>query len=291
MPSISWLQRVLCMCAIWLAWSARHVDAASACVWKVTGPQGDTLYLGGSIHALRSTDYPLPAAYNRAFDSCNRVLFEVDERALIASSKDLEKSAQYSKRDSLKNHVDPRTYDYLRRVFARLKVSEEKWARYRPWFLMLALDSPGLHGLSENLGVEKFLEKRAKANRKPVSGLESAREHSAIFSGLTDRESEALLLLTFIPRASETDENKNAMNAWRHGDANALARLTRDSFRDFPAFGERLLGARNRNWIPKIESALRSGNVYFVVAGAAHMGGPDGVPALLRDRGYQIEQL
>jgi hypothetical protein len=28
---------------------------------------------------------------------------------------------------------------------------------------------------------------------------------------------------------------------------------------DFPSFGERLLNARNRNWIPKIESDLRSG--------------------------------
>jgi uncharacterized protein YbaP (TraB family) len=36
---------------------------ATSCVWKVTGPNGRALYLGGSIHALRSTDYPLPSAY------------------------------------------------------------------------------------------------------------------------------------------------------------------------------------------------------------------------------------
>ncbi len=55
--------------------------------------------------------------------------------------------------------------------------------------------------------------------------------------------------------------------------------------------GHRLLGARNQSWIPKIEGYLRSGKVYFVVAGAAHMGGPDGVLALLKGRGYKIEQL
>jgi len=36
---------------------------------------------------------------------------------------------------------------------------------------------------------------------------------------------------------------------------------------------------------------LRSGKTYLVVAGAAHMGGPNGVLALLRARGYRIEQL
>jgi uncharacterized protein YbaP (TraB family) len=57
------------------------VDAAS--VWKVTGPTGATLYLGGSIHALRSDDYPLPPAYNRAFDASSRLAFEVDRKALM----------------------------------------------------------------------------------------------------------------------------------------------------------------------------------------------------------------
>jgi len=41
----------------------------------------------------------------------------------------------------------------------------------------------------------------------------------------------------------------------------------------------------------KIEGYLRSGKTYFVVAGAAHMGGANGVLALLRHRGYRIEQL
>ncbi len=43
--------------------------------------------------------------------------------------------------------------------------------------------------------------------------------------------------------------------------------------------------------IPKIEGYLRSEKTYFVVAGAAHMGGANGVLALLRHRGYRIEQL
>jgi uncharacterized protein YbaP (TraB family) len=53
---------------------------------------------------------------------------------------------------------------------------------------------------------------------------------------------------------------------------------------------ERIYGQRNRNWIPRIEGYLRSGQTYFVV-GAGHMGGPDGLLSLLRTRGYKIEQF
>jgi hypothetical protein len=67
--------------------------------------------------------------------------------------------------------------------------------------------------------------------------------------------------------------------------------MVRDSFRDFPSLGRRLIDVRNRNWLPKIEDCVRSGQTYFVVVGAGHIGGADGVLALLRARGYKIEQL
>ena len=263
----------------------------AACVWKVT-KGSNILYLGGSIHALKSTDYPLPQAYNRAFDASDRLVCEVDPKALLESSRGILKAGEYPKGDSLKNHVDPRTYDYLRRVFRLLEVPEAKFARYRPWFLSLVLQAPALHGMSETLGVEEFLIRRARANSKPVSGLESAREHAQVFLGLTDRQSEAMLLMMFLPtQRSKGSTGDEIAKAWRRGDADTDTRIMTDEFRNFPSLAERFLTDRNRKWIPKIEGYLQSGKTYFVVAGTAHMGGPDGVVALLRDRGYHIEQL
>jgi uncharacterized protein YbaP (TraB family) len=269
---------------------AGRSDAAS-CVWKVTAPNGGTAYLGGSWHALRSTDYPLPAPYNRAFDASSRLAFEISPKDLEHSGNFVERAGEYPKRDSLKNHVDPRTYDYLRRFFRLLGVGEEKFNRYRPWYLSMMLESPSSHGLSESLGVERFLENRARTNSKAMTGLESLREHVEVFSGLSERGSEALLLLTFIPADKTSPDFPRLMAAWRRGDADFLARATRGGFRDFPAMADRLLSNRNRNWIPKIEEYLRSGQTYFIVVGAAHMGGTDGVVPLLKARGYKLEQM
>jgi uncharacterized protein YbaP (TraB family) len=263
----------------------------ASCVWKVSAANGSTLYLGGSIHALKSSDYPLPSSYNRALDASTRVVFESDPSGAKEETKIFERTGQYSTGDSLKKHVDPRTYDYLRRVFKLMGVPEEKFSKFRPWALVLFLQSPSLHGLSGELGVEGFLKKRALANAKQISGLESSREHIEVFSGLTDRQSEALLLITFIPNEQTTKGLSPMIDAWRHGDVETLNRDLNNGFRDFPSMGERMLGERNRRWIPKIENYLRSGQTYFVVAGAGHMGGSDGLVALLRSRGYQVDQL
>jgi uncharacterized protein YbaP (TraB family) len=271
------------------AFGLRDGEAAS-CVWKVTSPNGGTLFLGGSIHALRSSDYPLPAAYNRALEASSRLVLEADPQALEAATRNFIAAGQYSKGDSLKNHVDPRTYQYVKHFFALQNVPEEKYSRFRPWMIDMMLESPS----SENaqLGVEKYLMARALTSHKPIGGLETAQESVAPLVGLNDRQSEALLLIFFINLGrGDTGGFQKMVSAWRRGDVDSVAAQSRDAFRDFPAFGDRLVGTRNRRWIPKIEAYLNSGQTVFVVAGAAHFAGTDGVLALLRARGYRVEQL
>lgn len=267
-----------------LSWTV-GVEAASP-VWKVTGANGETLFLGGSVHALRSSDGALPPAFDEALGKSARVVFDTETPAKSELEK-MRKSGEYPEGDSLKKHVDPRTYNYLKRIFGLLGVPEAKMARYRPWLLTVFLWSPELRGLSSDLGVEGRLTKRARAQGKRTSGLVTAREHLGTFTGLSDRQSEAVLLMTFIPTSSGS--GAEMMSAWRRGDVDFLWRRTRSSFSEYPAFGERVLEARNRRWLPKVEGYLRSGEVYFVVVGSAHLGGPEGLLALLRQRGYSIE--
>jgi hypothetical protein len=271
------------------AFGLRDGEAAS-CVWKVTAPNGGTLFLGGSIHALRSKDYPLPAAYSRALEASSRLVLETDSQGVKTAMRNLAEAGKYSKGDSLKNHVDPRTYQYVKRFFALQHVPEEKYSRFRPWLIDLILESPS----SENaqMGVEEYLMAQARTSHKPIGGLETAQEHVSVFVGLNDRQSEALLLIFFINLGrGDTGGLEKMLSEWRRGDVESLAIQMHDAYRDFPAFNDRLIGARNRRWIPEIEGYLNSGQKVFVVAGAGHFGGNDGVIALLRARGYRVEQL
>lgn len=276
-----------CLLALGLGVAGASSLQAASPVWKVTHPEGGTLYLGGSVHALRKSDYPLPAAFDRALADSSRIMLEVTDDA--ASMKKIAKSGEYPRGDSLKNHVDPRSYAYLKKVFGLLGVPEAQFAKYRPWLLTLMLWSPSLHGLSSDLGVEGHLTKRARASKKPVEGLVTTEEHYSVFTGLTERQSEAVLLMTFIPAAGSS--GGSIVSAWKKGDVDWLWRGSRAAFAEYPAFADRLLEARNRAWMPKIERSVRSGDTHFVVVGAAHLGGPGGLLALLKQRGYQLEQL
>ncbi len=259
----------------------------AASVWKVTETNGGTLYLAGSVHGLLTTDYPLPSAYNRAFDASSRLVIEEDINTSPAKIKGFIKSGEYPKNDNLKNHIDPRVYDYLRRVFAVWNVPEAQFSKFRPWCLEMWFLSQG----TNSLGVESYLIARARANHKPVSGLESFREHEDIVSRLSDHQAELALLAGFIPSAPGTDKRKQLLHAWREGDVDAIEKLDREDYHDLPSFYQRFVISRNHNWVPRIERYLGGRETCFVVVGVGHMGGPEGLLALLKARGYRIEEL
>jgi len=67
--------------------------------------------------------------------------------------------------------------------------------------------------------------------------------------------------------------------------------MFRQEYSDAPSIRQRIVVDRNLLWMPKIEGYLRSGKTWMVVAGAAHMAGSDGLAAMLRARGYQVDQF
>jgi uncharacterized protein len=274
----------------WSAWFAlaaaifsAEAEAAS-CVWKITSPSGGVLFLGGSVHHLRGSDYPIPPAYDRAFDQSRRLAFEVSLEDMAIFQERLLKAAMYPPGDDLRHHVDPRTYTF---IFQNFKViPAETLSRMRPWYLVYLLQR------SRRPGVETYFLGRARVSGWKVEGLEGVEEHLEPFAGMNDDENEALLLLTIIG-AKDPDRvarNEAMKAAWREGQADRLEQWSNYEFRQFPTYTRRMLTNRNRAWIPKIEAWIQSGQTYFVLAGAAHMGGSNGLLALLRARGYQIEQ-
>jgi hypothetical protein len=144
---------------------------------------------------------------------------------------------------------------------------------------------------TNQLGIEGYLLRRARANHKPVLGLESFREHAEVLSGMSDKQAELVLVDSFVVPGERTISREKLMADWRAGNVDALARADDQKWRDLPSFHKRLVADRNRNWLPKIEDYLQHHRNYFVVVGAAHLGGANGVLALLRARGYAIQQL
>jgi len=52
-----------------------------------------------------------------------------------------------------------------------------------------------------------------------------------------------------------------------------------------------LFTGRNRAWSGRIAAMMEQGARPFVAVGAAHMAGPEGLPALLLAKGYRVARV
>jgi uncharacterized protein YbaP (TraB family) len=80
-------------------------------------------------------------------------------------------------------------------------------------------------------------------------------------------------------------------DAWKAGDAPTVERIVLDDLQGDPVMYQRLLVGRNRNWLPTLDALFARSGRSFVVVGAAHLIGPDGLLAMFRAKGYTVDQL
>jgi hypothetical protein len=79
------------------------------------------------------------------------------------------------------------------------------------------------------------------------------------------------------------------VQAWGAGDVARMDGIIDREFAGNPESKARLLTDRSREWTAKIEKMAGEWRNFFVVVGAAHLSGPDSVPALLRKDGFTVD--
>jgi uncharacterized protein YbaP (TraB family) len=189
--------------------------------------------------------------------------------------------------------VAPATFTLVSERVKALGLPIEPLLRFKPWALALTL--LGLEwqaaGFDAALGLDRHFYDQAVAAGKEVQGLETVEFQISRFDELSFEEQDRMLASTLRELETEKAAVTTLANAWRAGDAPTVERIVLQELRKEPKMYDRLLVERNKDWLPKIEALFARRGRAFVVVGAAHLVGPDGLLAMLKAKGYAIEQL
>jgi uncharacterized protein len=263
-------------------------------MWRVEGPGGSSAYLLGSLHVLTADFYPLSATINKAFAESKTLVEEID---IDETSDPMMMMAALAKAML----TDGRTLDQVVApdVYAEVKKRAEKTGlpmmalqRMKPWLVAITLMAPTLQaaGFKPELGIDRHFFDRAKDSGMKRQALETMTYQLDRFDSLSPKLQEELLKATMEDLDKEVTGVKDMAQAWAFGNVAAIEKLTLDSLKQAPELYQRLLVERNNNWIPHVETCLKENAGCFIVVGAAHLVGPDGLPVLLTKKGYKVIQ-
>ena len=271
---------------------ARDANAPRYLFWQVSAP-GATLYLFGSIHFGRADMYPLSRAVERAFGAADALVVEANIAAADPGQTGQWMAAQaiYQDGSTLDQKLAPATWQRLTKTAADLGMPTQLLSRQRPWLVSLTLSALAMqrYGYGDELGIDNhFLQ---AAGGKAIIELESVQQQLGFFDGFSEQEQEAMLVQTLDDIARGPELLQKTVNAWRAGADGELDSLLNDAFRGDAASRRLyrvLIVDRNAAMTAKLTALLKRGGTYFVVVGAAHLVGEQGIVSQLRERGYRI---
>jgi uncharacterized protein YbaP (TraB family) len=176
---------------------------------------------------------------------------------------------------------------------AELGLPIEPLKRFKPWMLALTLVQMEWQkaGFDASLGLDRHFYDRARVEGKRIEGFETVEYQVSLFDGMTMEEQDRMLADSLEDVEQARINVFKLTDAWKAGDVRALEQIVVADLKDDPLLYQRLLVDRNRNWLPKIETLFTRTGRAFVVVGAAHLIGPDGLLSMLQAKGYTVEQL
>ena len=250
-------------------------------------------WLLGSIHAGKSSLYPLPDPVERAWQQSRALVMEVDMTHVSQEQwQEMGAITRLVDGKTLKDHLPIDLYRRTLIAAGQNGLNEAILTPLRPWFAAITLTQAALErtGFSGQYGVDQHFAKRASEGGKPIVGLETLLEQLGYLASVGDNQT--LMLESTLDELPELEKGfGEVMNAWQNGDQATLINLLKEEMAPpkLQAWLEQtLLAERNHNWVAKWPTLP---NESFIVVGALHLYGEQGLLALLEQQGWRITPL
>jgi uncharacterized protein len=267
---------------------------AESPVWAIKGEK-NTVYLGGSIHLLKAGESQLPAGFEKAYKDADALVMEVDLDDLDPAEAQawMMQHATFPEGKTLEDAIGEKRLARVAEESERLGIPIEGLSQFEPWMIALTLVQLEYMklGFDPEQGVEKQLQRRAAADDKEITGLETLPEQLGLLDGMSDEDQAKFLELTVNELENVEKETDVLLAAWRGGNMGKLDALLTEEYDSFPGLYRMLVTDRNKRWMPHVQRLLEDDKDYFVVVGALHLVGKDGLIEMTKSKGFKPRQL
>lgn len=258
--------------------------------WSVRDASGAKNWVLGTVHSEdpRLLDFPEPLM--EALREADRLALElVPDRAILNSLNE----AMYSGDERLDERLEATLYRQVVGLMDSVYgVGEPSVRRMQPWAAAMTLSLPPPQ---TGLFMDLALSFRASAFDAEVVALETLDEQLAFLAGLSESEQIGLLRQAVVDHDTIADTFERLIAHYLAGDLGALERESRAQMALLdPAIVEHFnrvgILERNQTMLDRALPYLREGGTIIAV-GALHLPGEDGLLALLRERGFEVDGI
>lgn len=262
-------------------------------VWSIEG-NGAKIFLGGSIHLLRTEDYPLPDPYYSAYNNSEIIVTETNmiEAGNPANAEKMQKAMMFQDDRSLTSVLSDSAYYALEQACKMNGLNITVLNKFKPSMVILLLTFQELGKLGvTSEGVDLHFTNKGVTDKKQFLYLESFDQQLSFLESMGEGNEDEFVLYSLRDLEESNEKFAEMIETWKTGNSNLMNEELSDFQRDYPEIYKTIVKDRNDNWIIQLENWLKTPETEFVIVGAMHLYGPDGVLQQMKAKGYKISQL
>ena len=260
-------------------------QAQSSLLYKVSGNDLEQpSYLFGTIHLMCPENIYLSDTLREKLTSSEQLVLELDfdEPGMM---QEMQQAMMQPAETPLRELMAEEEYAQLSQFFQdSLNIPEQMLAQLNPIALYGAVASKML-GCQPG-SYEQALMAVAQERQIEVEGLESVDEQLEAFGNISEEQQAAYLYDALEDYKASAQEFGKMLSSYMEQDAELLYELSHAAMAEFGDMEQHLLIDRNHAWVPMIETMMAEPT--FFAVGAGHLGGEEGLLALLEAAGYTV---
>ncbi|WP_213195614.1 TraB/GumN family protein [Cloacibacterium caeni] len=250
--------------------------------WKISKDDSES-YILGTYHYL-----------GKDFINENKIILEKLKQSKIALSENIDSANIFiNKRDEnlILKKLDKNEIETIKNIVPNYVDAKKMTLRE----LIITIDGKISSKFcltekekSDNIKMDDYLKKYSLENNLKLVGLEPTKNtfdyiNNSLYLGATDEKLLQILKTKIILLNSEKQNlNCSIINEYRT--KKHLFNFTKER-------QEKLITARNKDWIDKIDNAIKQNKKVFIFVGLFHLDFKDGLLELLKKRDYKIEEI
>ncbi|MDR0874333.1 MAG: TraB/GumN family protein [Prevotellaceae bacterium] len=265
--------------------------SAQTSVWEVSKGR-NKVYIAGSVHILRPSDYPLPKEFEAAYEKADMLVFEADLDKLASpeAARQFMNKMTYTDGKTLQSVLSERTYIALEESLAPLPI--KKLDSLKPIMAILTITAVNVSKLGITAdGVDKYFFDRAKKDKKRIQYLETPDYQIDLLSRIGDGMEDDFVMYSLNDLKTMGKDLNALISTWRKGSTTLITSQIKEMQREFPELYQSMLVKRNQKWLSKIETYINNDRTELIIIGDAHLHGADGLLNLLSEKGYKVKQI
>ena len=287
------LKKLTQLCAGLLGFSFLTTTASAQGIFWKAERQHQTIYICGSVHVAKPDFYPLPDWTYDALKHSDVLIQEVADLDDKSTARLFREMSQLPDGQEIYDLLDEESTQLATKLGQEYGMPLEMFRYQQPWSFITTLTMAQIIklGYQPQWGVDIHFLGKARAYGIPVEGFETAAEQLQILQ-TAYRMDDAAFVKESLREFGDTEKQIKAFEqSWQDSNAEQLASLINESFGGLSEVEKVLLLDRNKHWAEQLTHRFKDNKQIFIVVGAGHLAGNGSLIELLREAGFQVQQI